>query len=176
MKIVKGFRIYRLDENQGKSVDDKFKYTECADLKELNNELRKMGYELKIRGLFKPYKFRDLCFDRTYSFPTLFEIVADEFYVSYAHIVLDATDEEKERLSGDHVILKESDFLTEFTAALIYHDVHWIWYKEYNEGFYRGQRFELDRELGSYVIKNIMNPKFEIKSDLWGIKTLSYIK
>ena len=176
MKIVKGFRLVRLDENKNRRANERMKFREYVSLDDLNAQLREWGYELKIKGFFKPYKFRDFRNNRTYAFPKLFEVVAGEFYVYYAYVVVDATEEEKERLASDHIRIRRDNIFNEGSAALIYHDVEWICFKEHEELFYKGIMYTLKRETGVETEKKIMDPGYEISDHIHNIEKLEYIQ
>ncbi len=175
MKIVKGFRLYRLDENENKRVNERMKFTEHVNLDDLNERLREWGYELKIKGFFKPYKFHDFRNNRTYAFSTLFEVVAKEFFVSYAYVVVDATEEEKERLASNHIRIRYDNIFNEGSAALIYHDVEWICFKEHRESIYSGKMFKIDYKTGEETEKDVVDPRYEISDHIHNIEKLEYI-
>ena len=175
MKIIKGFRIYRLDENENRRANEKMKFTEYVNLDDLNSQLKEWGYELKIKGLFKPYKFHDFRNNRTYAFPKLFEVVAGEFFVTYAYVVVDATEEEKERLECDYIRIRYDNIFNEGSAALIYHDIHWVRFKEHRESIYSGKMFKLNRETGEETEKDVVDPRYEISDEIFNIEKLEYI-
>ena len=171
MKVVKGFRLYRFDPSKKKP-----EFTEHPDLEDLNRELKKMGYELKIKGFLKPYKFHNFHHNRTYKFAKLFETVANEIYVSHSYVVVGATEEEMERLSGNIVQIKRGNVLEEYSAALVLHGIDWIRAEPYNKLYYRGIIKELDRELGiEEEIKKIIDTSIDLKGYLYGVEKVEYI-
>lgn len=142
MKIVKGFKLYRIKEKNSQT-----EYTTHVNLEDLNNALKGMGYTLKIKGFFKPFKFHNFRHNRTYSFDRLFKLVADEFFVSYSYVIDGATEEELERLSGKKIQIRRGH-IEEYTAAMILHGTDWLFLEEYNETIFQGILYKLNRETG----------------------------
>ncbi len=171
MKVVKGFRLYRM--NHLKQV---LGFTAHPDLEDLNRELKKMGYELTIGGLFKPYKFHNFRHNRTYKFTKLFEKVVDEFFVSYSYVVVDATQEELDRLSGKVVQIKRSNALEEYNAAIILHGYNWLNVQPYQELYYRGILYLLNRETGiEEEIKKVVDLTIDLRDHIYDCEKVEYI-
>ena len=103
------------------------------------------------------------------------KVVAGEFFVIYAYVVVDATEEQKERLSGQHVRIRGDNKFNESSAALIYHDVEWICFKKREELIYEGIMYTLNRDIGRETEKRIVNLKYEIRDHIHNIETLEYI-
>lgn len=175
MKIVKGYRLYNIKENREKDDNERLVFTEHLNLNDLNQELAKLGYKLEIKGFFKPYKFYNLNNGRKYSHIALFSGVPEEFFVYYSYIVVDATDEEKERLEAPNVRISTKNLYNECSAALIYHDVEWVYFKEHRESIYAGKMYTLNRETGRETEKNIMNPKYNLRELIYNVDTVEYI-
>ena len=171
MKVVKGFRLYRMDHSRKHP-----NYTEHPDLEDLNRELKKLGYELKIGGIFKPYKFHNFRHNRTYKFAKLFEPVAEEFFVSYSYIVVGATEDELKRLSGKVVQIKRSNAIEEYNAAIVLHGYDWINAQPYHELYYRGILYQLERETGmEKEIEKIIDLTIDLSKHIYDFERVEYI-
>ena len=171
MKVVKGFRLYYRSY-----LGEILRHTEHPDLEDLNRELKKMGYELTIGGFFKPYKFHNFRHNRTYKFATLFESVADEFFVSYSYVLVDATEEEIERLSGKVVQIKKSNALEEYNAAILLHGPNWHNVQPYHELYYQGKLYLLDRKTGvEKEIKKVIDFTIDLPEYIYDCEKVEYI-
>ena len=174
MKITKGFRLYLIEDLRNRKDNEKIKYMEFKDVNGLNEALKKWGYEFKIKGVFRPYKFYNFRHKRSYSFSKLYEPVANELFVTYSFIVEEAEEEEKERLSGNHVKIFWKNRYIESSAALIFQDVDWVCFKEGNSNE-NGKMCILDKKSGSIREEDIIDPECEIYKLNYDEKLIEFI-